>query len=154
MQNFARRRVLIVDDNAHARAFLGQILGAVNVVVLQAESGPQALKILRTAQVDVVFVDMFMSPMDGIALTREIRGSDKASVAGLPVVMASAQASREVVQGAVAAGVSGFIAKPFSPAQVLKQLSIALARRKLTRPTPVQGAFIEEPDDGQAMAYL
>ena len=154
MLNFARRRVLVVDDNAHARAFLAQILDAVNVVVLQAESGPQALTILRAAQVDVVFVDMFMSPMDGIALTREIRASDKESVAGLPVVMASAQASREVVQGAVAAGVSGFIAKPFSPAQVLKQLSIALARRKPVRPLPVQPAFVEDPDEGQAMAYL
>lgn len=154
MQKFARRRVLIVDDNAHARTFLGQILDAVNVVVLQAESGPQALKMLGTAHVDVVFVDMFMTPMDGIALTREIRASDKASVASLPVVMASAQANRDVVQGAMAAGVSGFIAKPFSPAPVLKQLAIALARRKPVRPSPVQTAFTDEPDGGQAMAYL
>ncbi|MCF8504257.1 MAG: response regulator [Caulobacter sp.] len=154
MQKFARRRVLIVDDNAHARTFLGQILDAVNVVVLQAESGPQALKMLGTAHVDVVFVDMFMTPMDGIALTREIRASDKASVAGLPVVMASAQANRDVVQGAMAAGVSGFIAKPFSPALVLKQLAIALARRQPVRPSPVQTAFTDEPDGGQAMAYL
>ena len=89
MKIFARRRVLVVDDNAHARAFLAQILGAVDIEVTQAESGQQALTMLRTAAaVDAVILDMFMTPMDGIALARAIRASDKAQVAALPIIMA------------------------------------------------------------------
>lgn len=160
MKIFARRRVLVVDDNAHARAFLAQILGAVDVEVTQAETGHQALTTLRTGgAVDAVILDMFMTPMDGIALARAIRASDKAQVAALPIVMASAQASAEVVRGAVAAGVSGFIAKPFTPAAVLKALAKALTPRPAspTRPAAVNAApspAAPADDDPQAMTYL
>lgn len=160
MKIFARRRVLVVDDNAHARAFLAQILGAVGVEVTQAETGQQALTMLHTsAAVDAVVLDMFMTPMDGIALTKAIRASDKTQVAALPIVMASAQASAEVVRGAVAAGVSGFIAKPFTPAAVLKTLAKALTPRPpaTARPiainaAPSPAALVE--DDPQGMTYL
>lgn len=160
MKIFARRRILVVDDNAHARAFLAQILGAVDVEVTQAETGQQALTMLRTgAVVDAVVLDMFMTPMDGIALARAIRASDKAQVAGLPIVMASAQASAEVVRGAVAAGVSGFIAKPFTPAAVLKTLAKALTPRPAppARPAAINAApspAAPADDDPQAMTYL
>lgn len=161
MKIFARRRVLVVDDNAHARAFLAQILGAVGVEVVHAESGKQALTMLRaSAAVDAVVLDMFMTPMDGIALAKAIRASDKAQVAALPIIMASAQASAEVVRGAAAAGVSGFIAKPFTPAAVLKTLAKALTSRSAgpARPTAVNAtpspAVPVDDDDPQAMAYL
>lgn len=145
MTSFANRRVLVVDDNAHARAFLAQILGAVEVAVVQAATGTEALMILKTVQVDAVISDMFMRPMDGVTLTKAIRASDKPEIAGLPVIMASAQASREVVHGGMVAGATGFIAKPFSPAAVLKRLAIALEHR----PAPP----VEEADT-QASTYL
>ncbi len=148
MKTLARRRVLVVDDNAHARAFLTQILGAVEVEVVPAESGAEALLILKTIQVDAVISDIFMRPMDGLALTKAIRASDSPEIAGVPVILASAQASREVVHGGVVAGATGFIAKPFSPAAVLKRLAIALERKG-----PVADAPHEEADN-QALAYL
>lgn len=159
MKRLARRRVLIVDDNAHARAFLAQILGAVDVEVMQAASGPEALVLLNTIRVDAVFVDMFMQPMDGIALTRAIRASDTAEIAGLPVIMASAQASREVVRGGAEAGVTSFVAKPFTPAAVLTRLVGALSPRPATAqpaaapPLELTATPPEEPDQ-QATAYL
>jgi CheY-like chemotaxis protein len=159
MKRLARRRVLIVDDNAHARVFLAQILGAVDIEVMQAASGPEALVLLNTIRVDAVFVDMFMLPMDGIALTRAIRASDTAEIAQLPVIMASAQASREVVRGGAEAGVTGFVAKPFTPAAVLTRLSGALSPRAATaRPTAAAPSAPKSPPpedpDQQAMAYL
>lgn len=160
MKHLARRRVLIVDDNAHARTFLAQILGAVDVEVMQAASGPDALVLLNTLRVDAVFVDMFMQPMDGIALTRAIRASDTAEIAQLPVIMASAQASREVVRGGAEAGVTGFVAKPFTPAAVLTRLASALSPGRATSQPAVAAPPLapttpppEEPDQ-QAMAYL
>jgi CheY-like chemotaxis protein len=143
MRNLAHKRVLVVDDNAHARAFLAQILGAVGVEVMQADGGPEALVMLGTLKVDAVFVDMFMRPMDGIALTRAVRASGRAEIARLPIIMASAQASREVVHGGAAAGVTAFVAKPFTAAGVLKRLSGALL------PRPAAAAA-----DPQPMTYL
>lgn len=126
MSSLSKRRVLLVDDNKHARMFLSQILDAADVQVEQAASGPEALAVLRAVQVDAVIADMYMQPMDGITLTRTIRESKDPSVSGLPVIMASAQSSRAVVEGGIAAGVTGFVAKPFSPMAVLTRLEAAL----------------------------
>ena len=126
MSSLSKRRVLLVDDNKHARMFLSQILDAADVQVEQAASGPEALAVLRAVQVDAVIADMYMQPMDGITLTRTIRESKDPSVSGLPVIMASAQSSRAVVEGGIASGVTGFVAKPFSPMAVLTRLEAAL----------------------------
>lgn len=126
MSSLSKRRVLLVDDNKHARMFLSQILDAADVQVEQAASGPEALAVLRAVQVDAVIADMYMQPMDGITLTKTIRESKDPAVSGLPVIMASAQSSRAVVEGGIAAGVTGFVAKPFSPMAVLTRLEAAL----------------------------
>src|SRR5215217_561127 len=126
MSSLSKRRVLLVDDNKHARMLLSQILDAADVQVEQAASGPEALAVLRAVQVDAVIADMYMQPMDGITLTKAIRESKDPMISGLPVIMASAQGSRAVVEGGIAAGVTGFVAKPFSPMAVLTRLEAAL----------------------------
>lgn len=126
MSSLSKRRVLLVDDNKHARMFLSQILDAAEVQVEQAADGPQALAMLKAVQVDAVIADMYMQPMDGIALTSAIRALADPALSSLPVIMASAQASQRVVEGGLAAGVTGFLAKPFSPMAVLTRLEAAL----------------------------
>lgn len=123
MQTFAGKRVLIVDDNPHARAILTEILSAAEAAVEQADGGPSALAALGRTRFDAVIADMFMQPMDGIALTRAIRGARDPAIARLPVIMASALASQTVVQGGAKAGVTAFLAKPFSPGAVLGRLA-------------------------------
>lgn len=107
--------------------FLSQILDAADVEVEAAADGPRALQLLKVVQVDAVIADMYMQPMDGIALTRAIRALPDPSISSLPVIMASAHASQRVVEGGLAAGVTGFLAKPFSPIAVLTRLEAALA---------------------------
>lgn len=162
----ARRQILLVDDNRHARLFLSQILNAAEIEVQEAAGGPEALELLKGGRFDAVIADMYMQPMDGIALTREIRASRDAAVRALPIIMASAQASRAVVEGGRAAGVTSFIAKPFSPAAVLTRLQNALEPRRVVyvdappRPeaaveaTPADSPALEDADDEGAMAYI
>jgi len=145
MNSLVGRRILIVDDNAHARAILTEILGAAEIEVEQADSGPTALAALARTRFDAVIADMFMQPMDGIALTRAIRSSGDPVVSRLPVIMASALASQAVVQGGAKAGVTAFLAKPFSPGAVLGRLdrifeATPAAATSGARPRAVGGA--------------
>lgn len=150
----ARPWVLVVDDNRHARLFLTQILNAVGIEVAQAASGPEALELLSGGRYDAVIADMYMKPMDGIALTRRIRESMDPAIRALPVVMASAQASRAIVEGGREAGVTGFIAKPFSAAAVLTRLQSALEPKEAVyldeEPTPPPPV----PEDDGDHAYI
>lgn len=153
-----RRQVLLVDDNRHARLFLAQILNAVDIEVQQAASGPEALKLLVEHRFDAVIADMYMQPMDGITLTRQIRSMADEAIRNLPVVMASAQASRAIVEGGRAVGVTAFVAKPFSAAAVLTRLESALAPRGvhyIDAPAP-SGRPVQtdaRPDD-DCLAYI
>lgn len=116
--------------------FLSQILDAAGVEIAQASSGPEALTLLAAIRVDAVIADMYMQPMDGIALTAAIRASKDPHVSDLPVIMASAQTSKTIVENGKAAGVSGFLAKPFSPMAVLTRLEAVLN----PAPAPVKRA--------------
>lgn len=152
MRRRARRQVLLVDDNRHARLFLAQILNAADIEVQQAASGPEALKLLTEHRFDAVIADMYMQPMDGITLTREIRAMNDAAIRNLPVVMASAQASRAIVEGGRAVGVTGFVAKPFSAAAVLTRLENALSPRGvhfIDAPAPAT-----DETDEDSLAYI
>lgn len=158
MRRRTRRQVLLVDDNRHARLFLAQILNAADIEVQQAASGPEALKLLTEHRFDAVIADMYMQPMDGIALTREIRAMNDAAIRNLPVVMASAQASRAIVEGGRAVGVTGFVAKPFSAAAVLTRLENALSPRGvhfIDAPAATTGsAPAADQTDEDSLAYI
>jgi two-component system chemotaxis response regulator CheY len=149
-----RRQILLVDDNRHARLFLTQILNAVGMEVQQAASGPEALVLLKTERFDAIIADMYMQPMDGIALTREIRALPDKTVSKLPIVMASAQTSRAVIEGGRAAGVTGFIAKPFSAAAVLTHLESALSPQKVVYVDVGSDPETAEESTEGALAYI
>ena len=64
--------VLIVDDDASNLRLLDTILSAEFDTVV-ADSGEQALKVLKSQQVDLILLDLMMPGMDGIAVCREVR---------------------------------------------------------------------------------
>lgn len=158
MKRRRRKQVLLVDDNRHARLFLAQILNAVDIEVQQAASGPEALKLLTEHRFDAVIADMYMQPMDGITLTRAIRAMADETIRNLPIVMASAQASRAIVEGGRAVGVTGFVAKPFSAAAVLTRLESALAPRGVhyidAPATPADPGPAMAETDEDSLAYI
>lgn len=155
-----RKQILLVDDNRHARLFLTQILNAADIEVRQASSGPEALQMLHNERFDGVIADMYMQPMDGITLTREIRALADETLRNLPIVMASAQASRAVVEGGRAVGVTGFVAKPFTATAVLTRLESALSPKKvhyIDAPGRPDIDFVDEEgldEDDDALAYI
>ena len=84
-------KVLIVDDEAPARARMRELLGDIrdevpNVVVGEAENGVAAIAQLDAAIPDVVLADIRMPKMDGLELVREIRRKHRRGLAGIKQV--------------------------------------------------------------------
>ena len=69
-------RVLVVDDQEVYRSALSGLLEVVGgyVVVAQTENGERAAELARHTQVDLVFMDLRLPGIDGVAATRLIRG--------------------------------------------------------------------------------
>ncbi len=70
-------RVLVVDDEAPARAHLGRLLGAEPSIEIvgSAANGPEALEMIADLKPDVVFLDIEMPAMNGFEVVRQMTGT-------------------------------------------------------------------------------
>ena len=111
------KRILIVDDSATVRQVLKMTLENCGYEVLEAVDGHVALDSLAKSQIDMVMTDLHMPNLDGLALIREIRkGANNSSV---PIVVLTTDSSTDKKAEGKAAGISGWVVKPFLPEQIV-----------------------------------
>lgn len=116
------RRILMVEDNP-LNVFVGvKSLEKWGIEVATAESGREALIMLKEQVFDLVLMDLQMPEMDGFEATRRIRQLEEPQAAGLPVLAISAASEQEVKEKALEAGMNGFILKPFNLEELYKKL--------------------------------
>jgi signal transduction histidine kinase/CheY-like chemotaxis protein len=105
----ARRRILVVDDNAGHRALLEDALRPLGFEIAMAESGEAALSAAAAAPPDLLLIDVAMPGMSGWTLAAGLRRD-----AGLdaPIIMVSAHAEDDRLSGEAVAHHDDFLAKP------------------------------------------
>ncbi|RON24649.1 hypothetical protein BK660_02970 [Pseudomonas brassicacearum] len=136
-------RVLLVEDNELNQQVAAELLQAAGCGVDIAADGRQALNRLSQVRYDLVFMDMQMPVLDGLAATRLLR--QLPGLGTLPVIAMTANASQRDHDACLAAGMNDFVSKPFEP-----QTLYALLRRWLTQtPTPQRAVT---PESGMSDA--
>ena len=125
----ARRRVLVVEDNADFRAMLVASLSRAGHEVLQAENGETGLAIALESRPDVVLLDIGLPGMNGYDVARLLR----ARTGGQTVLIAlSGYGQPADRQKAMAAGFDEHLTKPVAPERILEAVqSSATLRRRL-----------------------
>ncbi|MGC3985219.1 MAG: response regulator [Pseudorhodoferax sp.] len=111
------RRVLVVDDNAHAAQVLSELLAAQAFEVCTVHSGAEAVAQVREAfeagkPFDTVMLDWQMPGMDGLQTAARIRALGMAPLPRMVVV--TAYGREEVIRGAQEAGIDHLMLKPVS----------------------------------------
>ncbi len=121
----AGRRVLLVEDNALNREIAVELLKMTDVAVDCAENGQEALErfLANGMHYDLILMDVQMPVMDGYDATRAIRKSGHPRAERIPIIAMTADAFREDVARAAAAGMDGHLAKPIDPALLYRTLS-------------------------------
>lgn len=123
-------KVLLVDDQNDSRALLRTFLGELGVTqIFEASNGREALQFMDAAFdfVNIVVCDWNMPKMTGVELLRQLRTVDPE----MPFLMISGRCDFDSVVEAKEAGVSGYIRKPFSPAQLEIKLRTMMGRHTL-----------------------
>jgi two-component system, chemotaxis family, chemotaxis protein CheY len=116
--------VLIVDDNAPMREIIGTILKSLGIrKIFEANGGVEALKIFTEREIDIVFTDLMMQPVDGLAFIRWVRTSPASSNPYVPIIMITGHATRASLDEALMAGVTEFLAKPLNARGVLHRVN-------------------------------
>jgi two-component system chemotaxis response regulator CheY len=127
-------RFLIIDDVASMRILIKGLLGKLEYKnVYDNATVPEAIATLERMHtsgtpVDIVLSDWEMPQYTGLEMLKEVRSNEK--FANLPFIMVTAVRSTDNVMAALQAGVSGYLVKPFSEAQLLAQLGLAWKKLK------------------------
>lgn len=122
--------VLIVEDDEVNRNFIKLVLNRTgNYTPICAVSASEALEALRNNKIDLILMDIALSgPVDGLTLTKEIRGIEKYKL--IPIIAVTAHALQIDRENSLKAGCNDFIAKPFSKAGLLEIISKNLTNDK------------------------
>ena len=127
MQN--RPRILCVDDERLNRTIVRDMLGSAKYIVLEAENGEEALRILEDHIVDVILLDINMPGIDGFEVCRRIKASEQ--LRHIPVIMITALTEMEDRIRGIEAGAEDYINKPFNEAEVLARIKMLLKVKEL-----------------------
>jgi two-component system, response regulator PdtaR len=119
-------RVVVAEDEVLIRLDLVEMLTEEGYdVVGQAGDGEAAVELTTDLRPDLVVMDVKMPKLDGISAAEKI-----ASERIAPVVMLTAFSQRELVDRARQAGAMAYVVKPFTPADLIPALEIALSRHE------------------------
>lgn len=132
--------ILIVDDEPRIRDFVRLNLELEHYRVEEAENGQEALEKVRDLLPDLVVLDVSMPVMDGFEALAEIR-----EVSTVPVIMLTVRQSEADKIRGLDLGADDYLAKPFSPPELLSRIR-ALLRRSFMAPPTRKTSIIVDPD--------
>jgi class 3 adenylate cyclase len=124
-----RGHILVVDDHPTNRLKLSLGLKQQGHTVSQAESGRQALDMLRRESFDVVLLDILMPEMDGHEVLRQMK-SDNA-LRAVPVIVISAQDEPESIIRGIELGAEDYLPKSFDPVLLKARIGACLEKKRL-----------------------
>ena len=122
-KNRSGYRVLVADDDTSVHEALGLYFRREEYQMLSAYDGDEALEMVRRSRPDIVVLDVMMPKKDGLMVCREIRKESN-----VPIIMLSAKAEEFDRLLGLELGADDYIAKPFSPREVVARVKVVLRR--------------------------
>ena len=110
----SREIALVVDDDESVRVVLVAHLAALGWDAIGAQSGPEALALVATREVGIVFLDLVMPVMDGVEAFRKIREINP----DVPVVVVTGYPDSDLMERALRVGSFTLLRKPFSTSDI------------------------------------
>ena len=107
-------KLLVVDDSSITRKVIKAVADMLQMDVVEAQDGPEALEILSRIgkEIDLVLLDWNMPEMSGYDVLVAIKNDEK--VRDIPVMMVTSEGQKSSIVAAVRAGASNYLTKPFS----------------------------------------
>ncbi len=138
--------ILIVDDIPKNIQILGNILYREGFKLSYAQSGAEALKLIRSNNYDLILLDIMMPEMNGYEVCENIR--DKKSTSEVPIIFLTAKTDKESIVKGLRLGAQDYITKPFSSEELIQrvktQLSLKDQREQLRDVNKILEEKVEE----------
>ena len=118
--------ILVVEDHEDNRQILRDLLSAAGYEMVEAHDGEQALVQVAAVRPDLILMDIQLPGVDGYEVTRRIKADP--TLAAIPIIAVTSYALYGDDAKARAAGCDDYVAKPFSPRQLLAKIRGYLPR--------------------------
>ena len=112
------KTILDVEDNELNRKIIRDLLKRTRYRLIEAHDGEAALQVTRDERPDLVLMDMQLPKISGIEATRRLRADP--ATAAIPIIAVTSFALSGDEQKVIAAGATAYLAKPYSPFQLLE----------------------------------
>ena len=116
-------RILVVDDEARIRSIIKKYAEFEGHSVTEAADGMEAVHFCRSAEFDIVIMDIMMPELDGFSACREIR-----KTANTPIIMLSARGEEYDKINGFELGIDDYVVKPFSPKELMLRIEAVMKR--------------------------
>jgi two-component system, cell cycle response regulator DivK len=115
------KRILLVEDTEDNREIVRDLVDSVGYELIEAHDGAQGLAMATAEQPDLILMDIQLPVMDGYEATRRIKANPE--LRHIPIIAVTSYALSGDEEKTREAGCDGYIAKPFSPRQLLAKIN-------------------------------
>ena len=117
--------ILVVDDEARIRSIIKKYAEFEGHTVTEAADGMEAVHFCRSAEFDIIIMDIMMPELDGFSACREIR-----KITNTPIIMLSARGEEYDKINGFEVGIDDYVVKPFSPKELMLRIEAVMKRVK------------------------
>ncbi len=123
-----KEKILFVDDSKLMRKIVNQTLAKINVEIIDASDGKEALKVLENLykEIKLILTDWNMPNMNGFELLQVVKSNN--NYKHIPVILTTSEAEKEHINKALKAGAADYIIKPFNTKELIKTVLRSLKR--------------------------
>jgi PAS domain S-box-containing protein len=139
-------RILLVEDSHINQQVAAEVLGNVGLVVQIVDNGPDAIRMVKSLDFDLVLMDIQMPGMDGLEATTHIRKLEKGK--NLPIIAVTAHALEEDRQLCLAVGMDDHVPKPIDKKQLFDSMLELIPHREQPMKVPAE----EKPKEGSGQS--
>lgn len=125
-QRSGKKRILIVEDDAHTRLLMQAILHRDGYETVLVANGREAESHIGSGDIDAVILDLMLPDTSGYDILAHIR--DKKETKDLPVLVVSARSLEADIVEALSLGAGDYMRKPFNPRELVKRLEMLIQK--------------------------
>jgi two-component system, cell cycle response regulator DivK len=114
------KSILVVEDQEDNRRIVRDLLTSVGYETIEATNGEEGVLFAETRRPDLILMDIQLPVLDGYEATRRIKA--KAELRHIPIIVVTSYALSGDDVKARAAGADAYVAKPFSPRELLAKI--------------------------------
>lgn len=124
----ARKKILIIEDNADMRDNIAEILELADYEVVTAANGKEGIKLTKSEKPDLIICDIMMPELDGYGVLSIL--SKDSDTADIPFIFLTAKAEKQDMRKGMEMGADDYLTKPFTDADLLNAIKARFDRHQ------------------------